>query len=63
MKRPKCAACGKPISKAFSEYTERQIGMATPVHSQACAMLLVCRITVAVPGIVELLPPQWQHAG
>lgn len=48
--RPKCVACGKPFRPAADE----------PYHSQACARLLLQRILLSVPGVVELLPRGWR---
>lgn len=50
-KRSRCVVCGKPVGSAFA---------GQPFHSQACARVLLQRILVAVPGIVELLPRQWR---
>lgn len=48
--RPKCVACGR----AFRPVTDE------PIHSQACAKLLLLRILASVPGVVDLLPPEWR---
>ena len=50
-RRAKCVACGKPCGGEFAQQ---------PFHSQACARTLLARILIAVPGVVELLPPEWR---
>lgn len=50
-KRERCVACGAAIS---GEY----IGQ--PFHSQACARVLLQRILLSVPGVIELLPREWR---
>lgn len=50
-KRAKCVVCGKSIGYPF---------VGQPYHSQACARLLLQRLLVAVPGVIDLLPPKWR---
>lgn len=47
----RCVACGTRRTGAFA---------AVPYHSQACARLLLQRILVAVPGVIDLLPAEWR---
>ncbi len=50
--RRKCVACGKPISGPPLDHV--------PFHSQACARVLLQRILISVPGVIELLPREWR---
>jgi hypothetical protein len=50
-RRTKCVTCGKPCGGEFA---------AQPYHSQACARVLLTRILIAVPGVVDLLPAEWR---
>lgn len=49
--RARCVACGKPIGGEFA---------GQPFHSQACSRLLLQRILISVPGVIDLLPPEWR---
>ena len=50
---PRCVVCRRPIP------LERRASD-SPVHSLECANILLSRILVAVPGVIDLLPSQWR---
>ena len=52
-RRPRCVVCAQPIDQR-GEYAGQ------PFHSQACARVLLQRILIAIPGVVDLLPEEWR---
>lgn len=54
MPAPKCVVCSTRVPVPM------RASLGGLVHSQECAFVLLARIIEAVPGVVELLPPQWR---
>lgn len=68
--RPPCAACGKPLRKPRHEPPITADGLAPArgdygdnlVCTPECGWKLALRIVRTVPGVLELLPIEWQPA-
>ena len=51
MSVPRCIVCRARIPTYMR---------ALPEHSQECARLLLQRILVSIPGVLDILPEQWR---
>jgi len=50
---PRCVVCGMVIPPLSRD-------RGSPVHSQECGRVLLERILISVPGVIDLLPDEWR---